>query len=212
MRHRWFTCVRLSDPYLTVLIPPFNHIVHDLAVTNSAACGSLKSAPVGRFRWTYHHLRYSIALSRFPGTLQEAPERKTLRTFLLNHIEPGSLLLTDGLSSYAGARYEVNLAWGPIQRAATPQLCKLSKCLAQALFLACLTVLIPAVLATERPRSLTGVGPINRSAEMPSPHLTRRTISKVRFRLRVKTSDTLARLPISGSKSLRFSPCCSIRN
>jgi len=103
MRHRWFTCVRLSDPYLTVLIPPFNHIVHDLAVTNSAACGSLKSAPVGRFRWTYHHLRYSIALSRFPGTLQEAPERKTLRTFLLNHIEPGSLLLTDGLSSYAGA-------------------------------------------------------------------------------------------------------------
>ena len=30
-------------------------------------------------------------------------ERKTLRTFLLDHIEPGSLLLTDGLSSYAGA-------------------------------------------------------------------------------------------------------------
>ena len=72
MRHQRFTCVRLSDSYLTVLIPPFDHIVHDLAITSSAACGSLKSAPVGRLRWTYHHLRYSIALTRFPGTLQEA--------------------------------------------------------------------------------------------------------------------------------------------
>src|ERR1039458_10322781 len=72
MRHRWFTFVRLSDSYLTVLIPPFNHIVHDLAVASSAACGSLKSTPVGRLRWTYHHLRYSIALTHIPGTLQVA--------------------------------------------------------------------------------------------------------------------------------------------
>ena len=81
MRHRWFTCVRLSDSYLTVSIPPFNHIVHDLAVASSAACGSLKSAPVGRFRWTYHHLRYSIAFrfKRFLGTLQVACWHKSLK-------------------------------------------------------------------------------------------------------------------------------------
>jgi hypothetical protein len=28
MRHRWFTCVRLSNPYMTCLITPFNRNVH----------------------------------------------------------------------------------------------------------------------------------------------------------------------------------------
>ena len=71
MRLQWFTCVRLSNPYLTVLIPPFNRIVHDLTVTSSAAYGSLKSAPVGRLRRIYLHLRHNIAfrLERIHGTL-----------------------------------------------------------------------------------------------------------------------------------------------
>ena len=61
MRHQWFTCVRLFNSCMTGLIPPFNRIVHHLPVTSSAAYGSLKSAPVGRLRWVYHHLEYSIA-------------------------------------------------------------------------------------------------------------------------------------------------------
>jgi hypothetical protein len=56
MRHHWFAFVRLSDSYLTGLIPPFNRIVHYLVVTDSAAYGSLKSIPVDRLRRTYLHL------------------------------------------------------------------------------------------------------------------------------------------------------------
>ena len=62
MRNRWFTCVRLSDSYLTILIPPFHRIVHDRSVTGTAAYGSLKPIPVDRLRRTYLHLRNSIAL------------------------------------------------------------------------------------------------------------------------------------------------------
>jgi hypothetical protein len=29
MRHRWFTFVRLSNPYMTCLTTPFNRNVHD---------------------------------------------------------------------------------------------------------------------------------------------------------------------------------------
>src|ERR1035437_2465935 len=69
MLKQWFTCVRLSDSYLTVKTA-FYRNVHYHTVTGSAAYGSLKSTPVGRLRWTYHHLRYSIAFSfkRVHGT------------------------------------------------------------------------------------------------------------------------------------------------
>jgi hypothetical protein len=45
MRHQWFTCVRLSYPYMTGLIPPFNRNVHYLTVSGSAAYGCLKPTP-----------------------------------------------------------------------------------------------------------------------------------------------------------------------
>jgi hypothetical protein len=48
-------------PLLDGFRPPFNRLVHDLAVASTAAGGSLKSTPVGRSRWANHHLRYSIA-------------------------------------------------------------------------------------------------------------------------------------------------------
>jgi hypothetical protein len=48
-------------PLLDGFRPPFNRLVHDLAVASSAAGGSLKSAPAGRSRWASHHLRHSIA-------------------------------------------------------------------------------------------------------------------------------------------------------
>src|ERR1017187_4725124 len=41
--------------------PSSNRNVHYHTVTGSAEYGSLESAPVGRFRWTNHHLRYSTA-------------------------------------------------------------------------------------------------------------------------------------------------------
>jgi hypothetical protein len=71
MRHRWFICIRLSDLYMTGLIPPFNRIVHYLIVTKSAAYGCLRPTPVGRFRRVCLHLKYSIAfnLKRTHGTL-----------------------------------------------------------------------------------------------------------------------------------------------
>jgi hypothetical protein len=34
MRRRWFTFVRLSDPYMTCLITPFNRNVHHRRVSN----------------------------------------------------------------------------------------------------------------------------------------------------------------------------------
>jgi len=69
MLEREFTCVRLSDPYMTGLIPPFNRIVHHLMVTQSAAYGCLKPIPVDRLRRAYLHHKYNIAISRFLGTL-----------------------------------------------------------------------------------------------------------------------------------------------
>ncbi len=54
--------------------------------------------------------------------------------------------------------------------------------------------------------------PTSKSAEIPSFARTRRTIASVNPRFPVITSETRARLPISGSRSLRVSPCCSIRN
>jgi hypothetical protein len=70
--------VHLRSPLRFVLdglIPPFNRIVHDLIVTASAAYGSLKPTPANRLRWTYHHLRYSIALTRVHGTRHPPPPR-----------------------------------------------------------------------------------------------------------------------------------------
>jgi hypothetical protein len=60
MRNQWFTCIRLPNPYMTSLIPPFDRIVHHLTVTGSAAYGCLKPTPVGRLRRAYLHLRHSI--------------------------------------------------------------------------------------------------------------------------------------------------------
>ena len=54
--------------------------------------------------------------------------------------------------------------------------------------------------------------PINTSAEMPSSFRTRRIIASVSERRRVITSETRARLPISGSRFFLVSPCCSMRN
>ena len=62
MRNQWFTCIRLPNPYMTSLIPPFNRIVHYLIVTGSAAYGCLKPTPVGRLRRAFLHLKYGIAL------------------------------------------------------------------------------------------------------------------------------------------------------
>jgi hypothetical protein len=39
MRHRWFTCVRLSNPYMTCLITPFNRNVRHRNVSD---CSSLR--------------------------------------------------------------------------------------------------------------------------------------------------------------------------
>jgi hypothetical protein len=39
MRHRWFTCVRLSNPYMTCLITPFNRNVRHRSVSD---CSSLR--------------------------------------------------------------------------------------------------------------------------------------------------------------------------
>jgi hypothetical protein len=47
---------------------------------------------------------------------------------------------------------------------------------------------------------------------MPSSDRTRRIIARVSERFRVITSETRARLPMSGSRSFLVSPCCSIRN
>jgi len=54
--------------------------------------------------------------------------------------------------------------------------------------------------------------PISKSAGIRSPTLSRRIIASVRFLLPPNTSDTLARLPIIGSRSFRISPCWSIPN
>ena len=48
--------------------------------------------------------------------------------------------------------------------------------------------------------------PTSKSAEIPNFVLTRRIIGNVSARLRFITSDTLARLPIIGSRSFRVSP------
>src|ERR1019366_6607080 len=36
MRHQWFTCVRLSNPYMTCLTTPFNRNVHDRTLSVSS--------------------------------------------------------------------------------------------------------------------------------------------------------------------------------
>ena len=53
--------------------------------------------------------------------------------------------------------------------------------------------------------SCAGSGAMSRSAEIPSPPRTRRTMSNVSGRFPVRISDTRARLPIKGSRSLRLS-------
>ena len=63
MRHRWFTLVRLSNPYMTCLTTPFNRNVHYLNVSAWAAYGCLKPAPVSRLRRAFLHLGCSIAFT-----------------------------------------------------------------------------------------------------------------------------------------------------
>lgn len=57
-----------------------------------------------------------------------------------------------------------------------------------------------------------GVASMSKSAEIPRPDFKRRIMLRVRGRLPLKISETRARVPINGSRSLRVSPCCSMRN
>jgi|SRR5438034_5263856 len=50
MLDRRFTCVRLSQPYLTWSIHAFDHNVHHRGHCAAAACGSLKPLPAERLR------------------------------------------------------------------------------------------------------------------------------------------------------------------
>src|SRR3954452_5784042 len=55
-RHQWFTPVRLLEPYLTELLPPFPQRSPPGLLT-PAACGGLEPAPADRLRRVLLHLR-----------------------------------------------------------------------------------------------------------------------------------------------------------
>jgi hypothetical protein len=76
MRHRWFTCVRLSYPCMTGLIPPLDRNVHHLTISSSAAYGCLKPTPASRLRRAYLHLEYSTVFKHQTRSWHKVPGRE----------------------------------------------------------------------------------------------------------------------------------------
>ena len=99
MRHRWFTCVRLSDPYMTCLGTPFNRNVHHRSCFHLKAGSAGGISPPAAHRTVRKRLHLHGSSQPFPCHLAVAKRRGRSRLLPVSRLAATFVELSHPLCS-----------------------------------------------------------------------------------------------------------------